>query len=257
MHVRDRDRETSSIIPKQSRVTLYHLCTITTKLSCASESFLTAIYLPFHRVENAQKQELKNSTAYNDDDTLYRQLTPSPSASYNSSGESNSPLTTTPLSMKIKNPNAGALTNFEVLDFLRSRGASKDVSRVLAPVATSEYKVYDYLVDTPACNQTREKIIEFVERCKKYDLAKAEVLNIINIRPSQTVEIYTIIEELEARFEMPVIEELVELVEEVLPPPPGQQKAEGGTDENEEEHGDGEENNEENEAADEEEPEAS
>lgn len=40
-----------------------------------------------------------------------------------------------------KNPNAGALTNFEVLDFLRSRGASKDVSRVIAPVAPSEYKV--------------------------------------------------------------------------------------------------------------------
>ncbi|KAG6775333.1 hypothetical protein POTOM_018777 [Populus tomentosa] len=165
-----------------------------------------------------------------------------------------------------KNPNAGALTNFEVLDFLRSRGASRDVSRVLAPVAASEYKVYDYLVETPACNLTREKINEFLERCKKYDLAKAELLNIINIRPSQTVEIYTllanllyairvahradsiefgrfiyqeevldmvflyltansvdeivmyigaIIEEMDSRFEMPIIEELVELVEEM------------------------------------------
>ncbi|KAG6773476.1 hypothetical protein POTOM_020754 [Populus tomentosa] len=190
--------------------------------------------------------------------------------------------------MKIKNPNAGALSNFEVLDFLRSRGASRDVSRVLAPVAASEYKVvfsylilsvyfiwnsiarngtvYDYLVETPACNLTREKINEFLERCKKYDLAKAELLNIINIRPSQTVEIYTsgslsckvvyvglreIIEEMDSRFEMPIIEELVELVEEVLPPPPGQPKAEGGTDENEEENGEGEENNDENKAADE------
>ncbi|KAG5245094.1 calsequestrin [Salix suchowensis] len=159
--------------------------------------------------------------------------------------------------MKIKNPNAGALTNFEVLDFLRSRGASKDVSRVLAPVATSEYKAYDYLVETPACNQTRENINEFLERFKKYNLAKAELLNIINIRPSQTVEIYTIIEEMDSRFEMPIIEELVELVEEVLPPPPGQPKAEGGTGENEEENGEGEENNDENEAADEEEPETS
>jgi hypothetical protein len=54
-------------------------------------------------------------------------------------------------------------------------------------------QVYDYLVETPACNLTREKINEFLERCKKYDLAKAELLNIINIRPSQTVEIYTVI----------------------------------------------------------------
>ena len=54
-------------------------------------------------------------------------------------------------------------------------------------------QVYDYLVETPACNQTRENINEFLERFKKYNLAKAELLNIINIRPSQTVEIYTVI----------------------------------------------------------------
>ena len=37
--------------------------------------------------------------------------------------------------------NAGALTNFKVLDFLRAKGASKDPSTVLAKVAMSEYKV--------------------------------------------------------------------------------------------------------------------
>ena len=37
--------------------------------------------------------------------------------------------------------NAGTLTNFEVLDFLRSKGAAKDPTRVLASVAPSEYKV--------------------------------------------------------------------------------------------------------------------
>jgi hypothetical protein len=37
--------------------------------------------------------------------------------------------------------NVSALTNFEVLDFLRSKGASKDPSRVIAKVAMSEYKV--------------------------------------------------------------------------------------------------------------------
>lgn len=42
--------------------------------------------------------------------------------------------------------NAGPLTNFEVLDFLRSRGASKDPTRVLVPVAPSEFKVEFVLV---------------------------------------------------------------------------------------------------------------
>ncbi|KAG4921648.1 hypothetical protein JHK86_050461 [Glycine max] len=53
--------------------------------------------------------------------------------------------------------NASALTNFEVLDFLQAKGASKDPTRVIAKVAQSEYK---------------------------YDLAKAEALNILNIGPA-------------------------------------------------------------------------
>ncbi|XLR27348.1 hypothetical protein S83_055248, partial [Arachis hypogaea] len=43
--------------------------------------------------------------------------------------------------MKILEANNGAFTNFEVLDFLRAKGASKDPTRVLAKVAQSEYKV--------------------------------------------------------------------------------------------------------------------
>lgn len=33
------------------------------------------------------------------------------------------------------------LTNFDVLNFLKTKGASKDLARVLANVAPSEYKV--------------------------------------------------------------------------------------------------------------------
>jgi len=109
--------------------------------------------------------------------------------------------------MKILMANAGTLTNFEVLDFLRSKGAGKDSTRVLAKVAPSEYKVYDYLAETAACKQTKENINEFSERCKKFDLARAEVLNIINIRPSSAVGIYSIIEQCGDRFED--VEELV------------------------------------------------
>ncbi|XP_028215108.1 uncharacterized protein LOC114397204 [Glycine soja] len=65
--------------------------------------------------------------------------------------------------MKILEGNASALTNFEVLDFLRAKGASKDPTRVIAKVAQSEYKVYDYLVDTAASIQTRESINEFLD----------------------------------------------------------------------------------------------
>lgn len=133
--------------------------------------------------------------------------------------------------MKILEANAGALTNFEVLDFLRAKGASKDRTRVIANVAQSEYKVYDYLVNTAACDQSRENINEFLERVKSHDLAKAEVLNIINMRPAAAVEIASIIENIEARFpdekisedevnQNEEILEIVELVKQTLPPPP-------------------------------------
>ncbi|KAK9989489.1 hypothetical protein SO802_029728 [Lithocarpus litseifolius] len=94
--------------------------------------------------------------------------------------------------MKRLEANAGALTNYEVVDFLGSKGAANDSTRVLAQVSPSEYKVYDYLVQTAACNQTREHINDFVDKCKIYGLAKAEVLNIINIRPTSIIDIYTV-----------------------------------------------------------------
>ncbi|CBI15654.3 unnamed protein product, partial [Vitis vinifera] len=52
--------------------------------------------------------------------------------------------------------NVGVLTNFEVLDFLRYRGAAKDPTWVIAPIAASEFKAYDYLVESAACNKTSE-----------------------------------------------------------------------------------------------------
>jgi len=51
------------------------------------------------------------------------------------------------------------------------------------------FQVFEYLEQSAACCQTRESIKEFVEKCKKYNLSKAEILNIINIRPSSAVEI--------------------------------------------------------------------
>lgn len=120
--------------------------------------------------------------------------------------------------MKILKANAGALTNFEVLDFLRSRGAGKDPTRVIAPVAPSEYKVFDYLEQSVACYQTKESLTDFISKSEKYKLAKAEILNVINIRPSSGVEIDSIVEDCEGRFG-DNIDELVDMVAEVFPLP--------------------------------------
>lgn len=152
--------------------------------------------------------------------------------------------------MKIEKANAGALTNFEVLDFLRSRGASKDITRVIAPVAPSEYKVFDYLMETVACNQKRENINELMEKLSKFKLAKAEVLNIINLRPSSLVEIDPMIEQSEKRFGEQ-LEEIVNVVAEVLPAAPSQLKPEEEINEEKEETADDEKNKDEDQAGDE------
>ncbi|PWA44292.1 HRDC-like protein [Artemisia annua] len=129
-----------------------------------------------------------------------------------------------PLAMKILKENAGPLTNFEVLDFLKSRGAAKDPTKVLAPIAPSEFKVYDYLVQSVARSQTRESITKFVIECKPYKLTKSEIATIINIRPSSVVEIDPLIENLDSRLGESV-EDLVQLVVEVFPPSPDEKKS--------------------------------
>ncbi|XP_004301576.1 PREDICTED: DNA-directed RNA polymerase III subunit rpc9-like [Fragaria vesca subsp. vesca] len=118
--------------------------------------------------------------------------------------------------MKILKADVGALNNFEVLEFLKSKGASNiDIAR-LAKIKPSEYKVFDYLVNTPAGTHTRESVQEFKEKCRQSDIGNDKILNIINTRPASVVEIYA----------------LVELVAEVLTPPTAPSlKPEAGNDE--------------------------
>ncbi|XP_059636643.1 uncharacterized protein LOC132278774 [Cornus florida] len=128
--------------------------------------------------------------------------------------------------MKILNANSRVLTNFEVLDFLRSRGAVKD-TQAIASIAPSELKVYNYLENSAACSQTRESIKEFLEKRKKYGLKMVETISIINSRPSSVVEIDPMIEFCEKRLGEGV-EELVEMVVQVLPSPPTQMESDEG-----------------------------
>ncbi|KAL8060864.1 hypothetical protein ABFX02_02G052500 [Erythranthe guttata] len=141
--------------------------------------------------------------------------------------------------MKIIESNGGALTNFEVLDLFRSRGAGKDPTRVIASVLPSEFKVFDYLEQSVARDQTKEIVHKLVDECKTYNLAKAEVLNIANIRPSSLPEVFPIIEKFEERMESKM-EEFLEMVMEILPPHPSEMESKEEADEEEEEAVEGE-----------------
>uniref|UniRef100_A0A1D1Y934 DNA-directed RNA polymerase III subunit RPC9 n=1 Tax=Anthurium amnicola TaxID=1678845 RepID=A0A1D1Y934_9ARAE len=121
--------------------------------------------------------------------------------------------------MKIVQADAGVLTNFEVLDLLRSRGATIDPMGCLGAVEPSECKVFDYLIHTAACNQNREVIDEFMKRSETFKVAKALKLNFINMRPSNQPEAEPIIALCEKEgLDNP--EEFMNMVIEVLPPAP-------------------------------------
>ncbi|XP_078165888.1 uncharacterized protein LOC144560538 [Carex rostrata] len=137
--------------------------------------------------------------------------------------------------MKIEKANVGGLTNFEVFDFLRSRGATSDPMGCLGSVAPSECKVFEYLNRTPACTQTRESVNEFLVKADKFKITTSEKLNIVNLVPRGQPELYGMIKDCEKRLvkteeqivngkkEMVPVEdhaqELLELVEEVFPQP--------------------------------------
>ncbi|KAJ6808794.1 DNA-directed RNA polymerase III subunit RPC9-like [Iris pallida] len=139
--------------------------------------------------------------------------------------------------MKILQANAGALTDSEVIDFFRSRGATSDPMGCIGAVAKPECKVFDYLTNSPTCNQKKEAISGFINRCEKFKLAKAEILNIINVRPSNEAQIYPLIESIDERFHRDEAEgtsevgDLVNLVVEVLFPPPKSEDEASGEEE--------------------------
>ena len=85
--------------------------------------------------------------------------------------------------VRILQANAGVLTNFEVLDFFWLQGATVDRLHFLGGVAPTECKVFDYLIQSAACSQTREAIYGFMKGSEMFELAEAEI-NINNLRPS-------------------------------------------------------------------------
>lgn len=53
-------------------------------------------------------------------------------------------------------------------------------------------QVFDYLVNSAACNQSREIIKEFWKRADEFGLAMAEMLSIVNTRPSSGAELFPV-----------------------------------------------------------------
>ncbi|KAJ4757297.1 hypothetical protein LUZ62_067672 [Rhynchospora pubera] len=140
--------------------------------------------------------------------------------------------------MKIEKANAGNLTNFEVFDFLRSRGATSDPMGCIGSVSPSECKVFEYLSGSPACMQTRESVNEFFRKADKFEfITSFEKLNIVNSTPTVMPALYATIKDCDKRIakeeeqiakenqlEEDQLQELLELVKEIFPQPAEEQE---------------------------------
>ncbi|GAN07635.1 DNA-directed RNA polymerase III subunit RPC9 [Mucor ambiguus] len=126
--------------------------------------------------------------------------------------------------MQIKSVRSALITNYEVLRLLEeSQEAQKQVQKHDSSVEypehlrTVQFELTEYLKETPCSTQTPEQISNFMEAISKFELTKAEKLQILNLRPKSTVEIYLLIEECEERFTEEDLEQMLTSILHTLP----------------------------------------
>ncbi|CAO0798175.1 unnamed protein product [Mucor circinelloides] len=126
--------------------------------------------------------------------------------------------------MQIKSVRSALITNYEVLRLLEeSQEAQKQVQKrdpsVEYPehLRTVQFELTEYLKETPCSTQAPEQISNFMKAMSKFELTKAEKLQILNLRPKSTVEIYLLIEECEERFTEEDLEQMLSSIIHTLP----------------------------------------
>ncbi|KAJ2371157.1 hypothetical protein IW150_004723 [Coemansia sp. RSA 2607] len=145
--------------------------------------------------------------------------------------------------MEVIDRQQALLSNYEVFLVLSEEDArQKDVKskrRVRYPenVTTLMFEGLQYLNDTACTTQSAEQIRDLKEALAAYELTKGEILQIINIRPTQPVELSYIIEECGDRFEVADLEEMCEIVCEKLPRADESDEVDGENGEGEQEQG--------------------
>eukprot|EP00850_Spirogloea_muscicola_P018436 SM000168S02635 [mRNA] locus=s168:306773:307716:- [translate_table: standard] len=123
--------------------------------------------------------------------------------------------------MRVAAASAGLLTNLEALHVLRDAAPS-----VLGPDATAAAQAQARTCRSPQAGyQTHASVTAAVAELKKLGLTKAEILQIVNLRPTTAVEIHLIVEDCEERLSTIQAERLLGAVAELLPGPPAAEGA--------------------------------
>ncbi|KAI8366250.1 HRDC-like protein [Blakeslea trispora] len=126
--------------------------------------------------------------------------------------------------MKIKSVRAAHISNYEVLRLLEESQEMQKQAQIRDPLLqfpeqlrTVQFELNEYLKQTPVGTQSEEQVQSFLQAISKFELTKAEKLQIINLRPKSTVEIYLVIEECEERFSEEDLEQMLLVIVTTLP----------------------------------------
>ncbi|KAL1901429.1 hypothetical protein Sste5346_001834 [Sporothrix stenoceras] len=129
--------------------------------------------------------------------------------------------------MKILEAQNALLSNFEVYQFLAERqerlGKQKQ-NRRRGPgnLETLVHELLQYFRSPPGplsqqpVTYTSEAVTTLVERLRGYDLAKGELLMILNMRPQMPAHLHACVEEVESRLTEQQQLEILDIVAEVL-----------------------------------------
>lgn len=132
--------------------------------------------------------------------------------------------------MDVVDRNAALLSNHEVQQLLYATRAeaalagNKKRSHQLKNVATITYQTLRYLEGSASALQSASSVQSCVRQLQPLALTRAELLQVVNTRPTSAVEVQILVEESEERLSDQQVEQLLEVVARELPEPPSSQQ---------------------------------
>ncbi|CAI4232061.1 unnamed protein product [Auanema sp. JU1783] len=130
--------------------------------------------------------------------------------------------------MEVLNDRVTLLSNYEVLTLLQETKKMEDKKNKgkCQSLGTVLFETSKYLRTTPCATQTPECIATLIREMTKFNLTAAEIMQIINLRPTTATEVQLLVEESEERFKTEEqLNNIVKIITETLPPPAQNQES--------------------------------
>lgn len=97
--------------------------------------------------------------------------------------------------MKLLQPNAGTITNSELIQVLVDRGADGTGKALI-----SEKLAHQYLIHQPVKQLSNAQLQAFFDVLQPYKLTRGELLQLVNLGPRTAVEVFLVVADCEARL---------------------------------------------------------